>query len=583
MPTGVLSDLRFSRIVRRMKNQILLAQLATAFTRRVRKLSAPIIVRSTSPHYFVNRASPLFKIFFIQSLGHGSAVAVAALMLGFAGQAEAAVRTWTGLGGTGNWSTSANWDTGAPQNNDSLVFNNGTANSETTNNVVGRTLSSLTFAGSGSGIHLHGNGITLTGGIGASHSVATPIIFLDLTLATNNQTFTLSGSAVLDFFGNVNLNGQNLSVSVTDPANALIFDGVISGAGNITKTLGAGAVYFTGTASNTYVGTTTVNAGLIFAAKSPGVISIPGDVVIGNASATDTLRLGNDNQIAATANVFVNSGGLFDLNGLSNTVASVTFVDGGTVQTLATGELKLGGPVTLNGVGTSASISGHLHLGTSSKTFTVTNTGSALTVSAVIAGGNSGSPFFIAGGVTKSGAGNLILSAANLFAGPVTVNDGTLQVNNNLALGTPGAVSINHDPTTMVNSNAVLLLNNAHVTNEVLTLNSLNTNGALQVNSTGDWIGPIALQTNVFIEASSLLQLGGVISGPGGFTKVNFSTLALVGTGVNTYAGTTTVNGGTLLLSRTGNLGGTIPGALVITAARCGSEQTRKFIPWRKR
>ena len=498
---------------------------------------------------------------------HGPFICLLALLLGFAGNAEAAVRIWTGLGGSGNWSTAANWDTGSPINNDSVVFNNGTANGTTTNNVIGRTLSSITFAGSGTGISLRGNAITLTGGISASQTIVDAQIYFDITLATNNQTFSVSGPAALVIGGNINLNGLNLSVNATAVTNAVILNGAISGTGNVIKNSGPGTLYLLGSTPNTFNGLTTINTGVIFSGKDPGVTAMPGDVIIGNGSAA-TLHLANDNQTAPTANIFIRSGGLFDLNGASNAVANITFVDGGSIQTVAfdPGMLTLGGNVTLNGAATSASISGNLNLGTSSKVFTVTNPASTLGISASIGGGNSGAPFFIAGGVTKNGLGNLTLSGSNTFAGPVTVNDGTLQVNNNYALGTTGAVSINHDPTTIVNSNAVLLLNNAHITNEVLTLNSINTNGALQDNLTGDWTGPIALNTNVYIEASSLLQLNGAITGPGGFTKISASTLALTGNNVNTYAGTTTVNNGTLLLSRTAGIGATIPGPLVINS-----------------
>jgi autotransporter-associated beta strand protein len=144
-----------------------------------------------------------------------------------------------------------------------------------------------------------------------------------------------------------------------------------------------------------------------------------------------------------------------------------------------------------------------------------------------------------------------------------------IQAANNLALGDPAGG-------TVVNGIGVLLLENAHITNEVLTLNSTNPNGALQDDSTGDWIGPITLSTDVVIEASSLLQLGGVISGPGGFTKISLSTLRMIGTGVNTYGGTTIVNAGTLELSRNA-FDASIPGDLVIGDG-VGSDVVRNLV-----
>lgn len=145
-------------------------------------------------------------------------------------------------------------------------------------------------------------------------------------------------------------------------------------------------------------------------------------------------------------------------------------------------------------------------------------------------------------------------------------------MNNNKALGTTGAVGINN-PSTIVNNNGRLILNNAHVTNEVLTLNSTNATGAFQDNSTADWIGDITLSTDVVIEASSLFQLGGLISGSGGFTKVGASTLRMIGTDVNTYSGTTVVQAGLLELNRN-VFDGCISGDLVIG----GGDSTTKTV-----
>ncbi len=154
--------------------------------------------------------------------------------------------------------------------------------------------------------------------------------------------------------------------------------------------------------------------------------------------------------------------------------------------------------------------------------------------------------------ITKTGAGELNFLGANTYTGVTTINAGSLYAYNNQALGG-----------TAVNGTAALILNNAHVTNEVLVLNSTNPSGAFQDNLTGDWAGPITLSTNVVIEASSAFGLDGPISGPGGFTKIGSSTLTLLGTNNNTYAGTTTVDAGTLVLARTGGLGRSIPGGLV--------------------
>src|SRR5205085_868900 len=58
---------------------------------------------------------------------------------------------------------------------------------------------------------------------------------------------------------------------------------------------------------------------------------------------------------------------------------------------------------------------------------------------------------FGAGGITKNGVGEVSLGGANTFTGGVTVNDGFLEVDNSLALGSSSS-------RTVVNSGAVLAL-----------------------------------------------------------------------------------------------------------------------------
>jgi len=284
------------------------------------------------------------------------------------------------------------------------------------------------------------------------------------------------------------------------------------------------------------------------------VVSIPGDVVIGSASVgPDRLILGADNQLSAASDVTIHAPGVLDNNNETNEVASLTFDDGGIVDS-TTGRIVLLGNVAVTGTGISnAIINGNLHLGSATRTFDIANTplGFDLDVNGVISGGTSGSPFFFPAGIIKSGAGVMRVNAANTYGGATTVNDGTLRVNNNLGLG--GTFSFLGSAGTFVNSNGVLLLNDAHVTNEVLTLNSINPLGALQVELTADWTGDIILNTNVVIEASSAFGLNGDITGPGGFTKVGSSTLTLRGTNDNTYTGPTVVNAGTLQLDKDNN------------------------------
>src|SRR5207245_1675025 len=130
----------------------------------------------------------------------------------------------------------------------------------------------------------------------------------------------------------------------------------------------------------------------------------------------------------------VNSSGLLNLNGHSDTIGPLTMV-GGDITTdfgATPGALILNGNVTSSAAtpGRAATITGHLALGSSTRTFTVAANSPALpapsddmVINAVIAGVNVG--------LTKAGAGQLELTGtqANTYTGPTTVNAGTLRLN----------------------------------------------------------------------------------------------------------------------------------------------------------
>src|SRR5207245_145989 len=90
-----------------------------------------------------------------------------------------------------------------------------------------------------------------------------------------------------------------------------------------------------------------------------------------------------------------------------------------TITTLEV--LNLTGPVTTSPASTSATLAGSLAL-TTSTTFTVADGSAAqdLVVSAVLSG---------TGGLTKQGAGTMVLSANNTYTGTTGINAGTLLVN----------------------------------------------------------------------------------------------------------------------------------------------------------
>ncbi len=144
-----------------------------------------------------------------------------------------------------------------------------------------------------------------------------------------------------------------------------------------------------------------------------------------------------------------------------------------------------------------------------------------------------------AGGLTKSGAGTLIFSAANTYTGATVVSAGTLTVTGSLSNSTAVTVS----------SGATYNLGASD------TIGSIAGAGTVALNSYTLTAGGLNTDTTV----------SGVITGTGGLTKTGTGTLTL--NGVNTYSGTTTVSAGTLLVgSSSSNSAATVAGSTSVAS-----------------
>ncbi len=134
------------------------------------------------------------------------------------------------------------------------------------------------------------------------------------------------------------------------------------------------------------------------------------------------------------------------------------------------------------------------------------------------------------------GGGTLSLTAANTFSGGVTVVDGsTLAVNGDAALGGPSSF------TGLLGN---ITLGNAASNGTLLLTSGFTSGRGVALGGSGGGIGVAAGNSAVW---------SGVISGAGAFTKSSGGTLTL--TGANTYAGATTVDGGTLRAGTAGVFG----------------------------
>ncbi len=176
-------------------------------------------------------------------------------------EAEAATRTWTGLGADNNWNTAANWGGVAPSAGDDLVFPGGTPRLTPNNDFAANTsFNTISFTGSSGGYNLGGNAIQLAAGISAANTAGTNTVSLAVTL-TASQTFSCSIPGPADHLfisGGVALGAFTLTLNTASGSIIEQNTAAISGTGGVTAT-GSGGSLVALSAPCTYSGPTNVN------------------------------------------------------------------------------------------------------------------------------------------------------------------------------------------------------------------------------------------------------------------------------------------------------------------------------------
>jgi autotransporter-associated beta strand protein len=424
--------------------------------------------------------------------------------------------TWTGGGGSGNWSTSSNWST-IPTTSGSwnLVFG-GTTQTTSTNNIGTITLGTMSFTNNGSAgqtatFTLSGSTLALSNAtiITTATSGASALAGPGETIA---NALTLAGS-------NSVLLGAGHSISLTT--------GGLSGAGSITYDSSGGTPYVYLSGSNSYSGNTYIKGGSTYTSTSSGSSGFNSDAFgTGSVfvSGSGSVFVRNNSNLA---NNFSIGGQGATSNGTPVGAIRGSFGTVGQVATLS-GTVSLSSDAlittaaTLGGTGSKLLLSGPVGLGSYTLTLrpSLAGTGTAA-VPIELSGNVSGSGLVIVDGTAGS---YVLMSGTNSYSGGTRISQGTLVVGSSSAVGT-GSLAVN---------GGILDLNGQSLSVGLLSGSS----GGLIRSSV---VGAAMLSTS---SASSATYAGSIVDGAGvvGLTKAGGGTIFM--TGSNGYSGTTYITGG---------------------------------------
>ncbi|MES2658870.1 MAG: autotransporter-associated beta strand repeat-containing protein [Verrucomicrobiota bacterium] len=477
--------------------------------------------------------------------------------------------------------------------------------------VIGGGSGSIALAKAGattltlSGGNTYTGGITLGGGAVVINSDASlgAVPGSPATNVTFTATTTLRGDATVSALSlNANRNivinsGTTAAFNAGAAANVMTINGVIS---NQTNT---GILNLSTSANAFTTGTVVFNSSNNFVADS--VINLGGGANIGGG----ILRLANSNALGSNAiTVNGNAGGggalgeaALELSGGINIGSNVTFNIAGRGNTLTpvgdnfrnfSGSNAFNGTIRIAQTGgvyqiDSAETGSLLTLGG-----TITNILNSTRVLNFIGAGNTlvSGAFSETGGANskinpvKSGTGALTLSSANTFLGGLTLNQGTLNLNNNTAAGAAAGVFTINGGTIDNTSGAARTLTN----NNPLTLNGDfafgTVAGTTPANDLSLGGGAVTLGTAVGTSRTITVNGGGWFTIAGVVANgTTANSIIKTGTGVlkldnnnNSYSGGTILQSGQLQVTNNGVLG---TGTLTINGGSLLARGASRTVP----
>ncbi len=458
---------------------------------------------------------------------------------------------WTGIL-NGNWDTAtANWTGHASvfANGDSVLFDDSAPNTTVTVNAAVQPGNTL-FNNSA----LFPYTITSSGGnIGGSGGL----------IKNNTGSVTLSGGANT-YTGVTAVNAGTLSVGMLANGGSASDIGAASSA-PANLVLNSSTLQYTGATAGTDRGATLGAGGATVETPSSGIILTDSGVITGSGSLTKTglgtLALSGASPFSG--GVVLNEGELDINNGGSGSANSAIGTGTLTIGANTVIDNTSGSDVTLlpnnsqvwNGNFIFAGFGNNLNLGSGPVSLpascSVTVVGNTLTIGGAISG---------AGGLTKVGAGTLVLSSASTFSGTVNLNEGTLAIGSDSATG-KGQLNFNGG---LGGATFQSVDGTAHtITN---SLNFAGSGGATTIfGGAGNlkFTGSAANGTAKTLTVNNpQTEFSGVLSGASARTVAGTGTLILSGT--NTYSAGTTINAGATLQLGNGGVGGALSASGVI-------------------
>ncbi len=328
---------------------------------------------------------------------------------------------WSNALGTSSWEANNNWDpTVTPGNGEDILFDNTyVSTAQTIDTVADRNVRSITFDApfdytiNNNTLTFDNGGVAGFSGIAATQTHGSGNHTINSDLAADNDIYVRNTNS-----GDLTLNGDLATGGNTvtfDGTGDTIATGAITGSGDLIKNDG-GSLTLSG--ASTYTGGTALNNGTLNAdaatALGSGTVTLAGGTLASTNGTTigNTITLTGDAAMSGigTTGTLTQSGANTTLGLADATLANVNLSNNNTGRTLTT-------EVT----------------GTSAITGTIANGGSS------------------AGNLTKTGAGELVLSGANTYTGTTTISEGTVTLGGNdrlhnasdLVLGAGASLNLN--------------------------------------------------------------------------------------------------------------------------------------------